>query len=294
MKRFCKRALKDIRDNRFLTVITIITIAMAIMIAAAFALFFVNVSDILNLWQKGIRMMVYLKPNTSQTARWATQQKIQSISGVNQLHYISKQDALNNLKQIMANHSALLENLKENPLPDAFEVTLQPSARNSETLALMAAQISALSTIQEVEYGQPWIRKFSNIIKLFRLAGYGIGALFFMATVFIVANTIRLVLYSRRDEIEIMRLVGATDRFIKIPFYLQGMIQGGVGTLMGLLVLFSGYFLLTTNFNQNMANDLITLRFFSLNICSTMIVGGIGIGWLGSWVSLKQFINPQP
>ena len=242
MNRFYKRAIKDILENRFLTAITVITISLSIMIAAAFALFFINAGDLLNLWQKGIRMMVYLKPDTSEAGRLDTKFRLQGISGIQKAKFISKKEAMAKLKTQMQHHTALLDNLKENPLPDAFEITIEPSARNSTELEFLAERINALSTVAEVEYGQQWIRRFTNIINLFRLAGYGIGALFFMATVFIVANTIRLVLYSRRAEIEIIRLVGATDRFIKFPFYLQGMIQGGVGTLVGLLVLFIGYF----------------------------------------------------
>jgi cell division transport system permease protein len=291
MKRFYQRAIKDILENRFLTAITVVTIALSIMIAAAFALFFINAGDILNIWQKGIRMMVYLKADTSDAGRLDTKYRLQSIVGVQEARFVSKDEAMEKLKQQMEHHSALLDNLKENPLPDAFEVILQPSARNSTELSFLAERISALSTVDEVEYGQQWIQRFSNIINLFRLAGYGIGSLFFMATVFIVANTIRLVLYSRRDEIEIMRLVGATDRFIKIPFYLQGMIQGGTGTLIGLLVLFGGYYSLTAHFNQSATSQLITLRFFSLSICADVILGGIVVGWLGCWVSLKQFMK---
>jgi cell division transport system permease protein len=291
MRRFYQRALKDILDNRFLTAITVITIALSILIATAFALFFINAGDILNIWQKGIRMMVYLKPGTSDAARLDTKYRLQSIAGVQETRFISKEEALEKLKQQMAHYSALLDNLKENPLPDAFEVTVKPTARNSTELSFLAERIGALSAVDEVEYGQQWIQRFSNIINLFRLAGYGIGALFFMATVFIVANTIRLVLYSRRDEIEIMRLVGATDRFIKIPFYLQGMMQGGAGTLIGLLVLLAGYYSLTTNFNQSVSGQLIVVRFFSLRDCAAIIFGGVVVGWLGCWVSLKQFMK---
>lgn len=291
MKRFYQRAIKDILDNRFLTAITVVTIALSILIAAAFALFFINAGDVLNIWQKGIRMMVYLKPDTSDAGRLDTKYRLQSIAGVQETRFISKQEAMRKLKQQMAHYSALLDNLKENPLPDAFEVTVKPMARNSTELSFLAERIGALSTVEEVEYGQQWIQRFSNIINLFRLAGYGIGTLFFMATVFIVANTIRLVLYSRRDEIEIMRLVGATDRFIKIPFYLQGMIQGGFGTLLGLLVLLAGYYSLTTHFSQSASSQLIVLRFFSPSHCAAITCGGIMVGWLGCWVSLKQFMK---
>ncbi|MEJ2660559.1 MAG: permease-like cell division protein FtsX [Desulfobacteraceae bacterium] len=291
MRRFYQRAVKDILDNRFLTAITVATIALSILIAAAFALFFINAGDVLNIWQKGIRMMVYLKPDTSDAGRLDTKYRLQSIAGVQETRFISKEEAMQKLKQQMAHYSALLDNLKENPLPDAFEISVKPTVRNSTELSFLAERIGALSTVDEVEYGQRWIQRFSNIISLFRLAGYGIGALFFMATVFIVANTIRLVLYSRRDEIEIMRLVGATDRFIKVPFYLQGMIQGGLGTLIGLLVLLAGYYSLTTHFSQSASGQLITLRFFSLGNCAAIICGGVMVGWLGCWVSLKQFMK---
>ncbi len=291
MKRFYQRAIKDILDNRFLNTVTVVTIALSIMIAAAFALFFINAGDILNLWQKGIRMMVYLQADTSEAGRLDTKYRLQTIAGVQEARFISKDEAMRKLQDQMQQHTALLDNLKANPLPDAFELFLEPTSRNSTELAFLAERIASLPAVAEVEYGQQWIRRFTNIINLFRLAGYGIGGLFFMATVFIVANTIRLVLYSRRDEIEIMRLVGATDRFIKIPFYLQGMIQGGFGTLVGLAILFGGYLSLTAHFEQSVSSELITIRFFSVAMCLAIILGGVSVGWLGCWVSLKQFMK---
>ena len=291
MRLFLQRALKDILDNRFLTVITVVTIALSILIASAFALFFLNAGDVLNVWQNGIRMVVYLKPGTSEAGRLDTKFRLQGIAGVQEAEFVSKSDALARLKKQMANQSALLEGLKENPLPDSFEITLQSNARNSDELQFLAERIRSLSTVDDVEYGQQWIQRFSNLINLFSLAGYAIGVLFFMATVFIVANTIRLVLYSRRDEIEVMRLVGATDRFIKIPFYLEGMIQGGIGTILGLLALYAGYAALTAHFEQNIASAFLTVRFFPLEWSLLIIIGGILVGWIGCLVSLKQFMK---
>ncbi|MFZ1985663.1 MAG: permease-like cell division protein FtsX [Desulfatitalea sp.] len=291
MKRFYRRAIKDIQENRFLTAITVVTIALSILIASAFALFFVNAGDVLNLWQKGIRMMVYLKPGIAEAERLDIKFRLQGIAGVQEALYISKDEAMNRLKSQMQHHSALLENLKENPLPEAFEISLQPSTHNSEELRFLAERLQSLTGVAEVEYGQQWIQRFTNIINLFSIAGYAIGALFFMATLFIVANTIRLVLYSRRDEIEIMRLVGATDRFIKIPFYLEGMIQGGAGTVIGLGLLYVGYFTLSTHFEPTIASGMLDLRFFSAGVCAAVVLGGTIIGWLGCWVSLKQFLK---
>lgn len=291
MKTYLQRAFKDILDNRFLTAVTVITIALSILIAAAFALFFINAGDVLNLWKKGIRVMVYLKTDTSEAGRLDTKYRLQQISGIVDAAYISKKDAMTRLKGQMAHNSALLENLKTNPLPDAFEITVDPTLRNSTELAFLSERIRTIDTVAEVEYGQQWIQRFNNVVNLFSLAGYAIGALFFMATAFIVANTIRLVLYSRRDEIEIMRLVGATDWFIKIPFFMVGMIQGGAGTLIGLGALYLGFFSLSAHFGQDTMAGMVALRFFPLGAFIAIIFGGIVIGWLGCWISLKQFMR---
>jgi cell division transport system permease protein len=110
-----------------------------------------------------------------------------------------------------------------------------------------------------------------------------------MATVFIAANTIRLVLYSRREEIHIMRLVGATDRFIKIPFYLQGLIQGLSGGLIGVGVLFAAFSAIGSQFEQALAAEMVAIRFFSPGISVAIVVCGMLTGLLGSFFSLKQF-----
>jgi cell division transport system permease protein len=291
MIRFFQRAIKDIRQNRFLTLITVITIALSILIASSFALFFVNAGEAINMWQKGIRMMVYLKADVSDVVRLDTELRLQKLSGVKETIYIPKDEAIQRLKLQMQNHSALLENLRRNPLPDAFEITLQPESRSSQELRALADRIQALAGVEGVEYGQQWIQRFTSVVNLFSLAGYAIGGLFFMATIFIVANTIRLVLYSRRDEIEIMRLVGATDRFIKVPFYLQGMIQGGAGTIIGLSALFLGYLTLSSHFEPTISGGMVNVRFFSATTCAAFVAVGALIGWLGCWISLKQFLK---
>ena len=117
------------------------------------------------------------------------------------------------------------------------------------------------------------------------------GAMFFMATVFIAANTIRLVLYARREEIHIMRLVGATDNFIKFPYYLEGLIQGFCGSLIGLAILFAAFSAIGTHFEQSLSAEMVSIRFFPIQICAIIISGGMTTGLLGSFFSLKQFMR---
>jgi cell division transport system permease protein len=288
---YFKRAIKDILDHRFLSAVTIATIAIAILIASAFALFFVNTNAIVNSWKKGIRIMIYLKPNSSETKVSDIKSKIESMKGVKNVRFISNKEALERLKHQMKRQSSLLDDLKENPLPDAFEVRLTEDFQNQDKVETLAAGLESLSLVDEVEYGHVWLGRFTNILNLFKLTGYAMGALFFAATVLIVANTIRLVLYSRREEVEIMRLVGATDGFIRAPFYIEGLIQGALGGIIGLAALFVLFMFISSNVNKSLTSSLFAIRFLSWKAFLGILICSMFVGWMGCFLSLKQFLK---
>jgi len=274
-----------------LNFVTIITISLAILIASAFILSFVNTSEIINSWKKGLRIMAFLKPGTHNTDLEKLKSVIQSLDGVQTLRFISKREALSRLKAQMEHQSSLFENLTENPLPDSFEIRMTASTGSWQKIESLAAQIESLTQVEEVEYGRRWVGRFIRIISLFRLAGYAMGALFFAATVFIVANTIRLVIYSRREEVEIMRLVGATDRFIKMPFYIEGLIHGALGAAIGLVMLFISFYFISSSVEQGFFPDLFRFQFLPPTIIGAILLGSMLVGWLGCYISLKQFLK---
>ena len=288
---YYRRALQDIINHRYLNAVTIVTIALSIMIASAFVLFFINANDMIASWEKGIKIMAYLNPEVSEKQLLELKQKIQSFPQVQTFTYIPKDEALDILKQQMRRHSSLFDNLKENPLPDAFEIRVAPAAKNAEDIEALATKIGSLKAIEEVEYGQRWLGQFTNVINLFRLTGYALAGLFFMAALFIVANTSRLILYSRREEIEIMRLVGATDGFIKAPFYIQGVIQGALGGLSGLSALLIAYSFVSSNIGHGMSAGISHIRFLSPLFSIGIVFSSMFVGWLGCYLSLQQFIK---
>jgi cell division transport system permease protein len=288
---YYKRAIKDILDHRFLSAVTIATIAIAILIASAFALFFINANAIVNSWKQGIRIMVYLKPHSSEINVADIKSKIEGMKGVKSVRFIAKKEALERLKDQMKRQSSLLDDLQENPLPDAFEVRLTDNFQNQDKVEALAARLESLSQVDDVEYGQVWLGRFTNILNLFRLTGYAMGALFFVATVLIVANTIRLVLYSRREEVEIMRLVGATDGFIRAPFYMEGLIQGALGGIIGLGALFVLFMFISSNVDKGLTSGLFAIRFLSWKAFLGILICSMFVGWIGCFLSLKQFLK---
>lgn len=286
-----KRSVIDIKNNRFLHSITMITIMLSIIIVGTFVLFASNAGEILNKWKSGIKLLVYIEENVSQQELNRTRLEIANFQEVERVVYISAQKGLNNLKNEMDRQKGIFENLKNNPLPDSFEVYLAKDKKELPVIENLAKKIEHFQSVSEVEYGREWIGRFARIISVSRLAAICMGAIFFMVTVFIIANTIRLALYSRKDEIEIMQLVGADDKFIKSPFYIQGILHGAVGGIGGLLILCLLFLIFSMNINQDVSSFIIKIRFMSFESALIILFCSTLVGWLGCYISLKQFLK---
>jgi cell division transport system permease protein len=288
---FLKKALKDISENRLLNGVAVITIALSVLIVSAFGLFYINANELLTSWKSGIRVMIYLSPSANAETISETKLTLETMAGVQYVAFVDKESALEIFRQQLKGQSSLLDNLKENPLPDAFELHLTPDTRSEGRVEALAKQIEALEAVTEVEYGQQWMGSMLSVLNLFRFAGYAMGGLFFMAAVFIVANTIRLILYSRREEVEIMRLVGATDGFIQAPFFIEGLLQGLAGAVFGLGILFMSYLFIASNIGQDYFGSSFKIQFFPFGTCSLIVIASMLIGWIGCYLSLKQFLK---
>jgi cell division transport system permease protein len=290
---YVRRAIKDIRNNAFVSSVTIVTISFLVLMVASLILFLENADRFMEDWRKDIPIMAYLTPDIPDETIDRLLNKIKNVEGVKEVRFISSQQALDILKEHLDNQGSILDNLEGNPLPDAIKIiTGDASTENSlnfQQVEALAAEIRNISEVDQVEYGQEWLERFYSIFDLLRLIGFVIGGIFVVAAVFIIANTIRLVIYIRRDELQIMRLVGAYERFIKIPFYLQGIIQAGVGALIGMTILLAGYKYLVSSIEKGFL--MIDIYFLSLKTCMTIVVATMLLGILGCFVSLIQFLK---
>ncbi|WP_300457581.1 permease-like cell division protein FtsX [Desulfobacula sp.] len=291
MNHFLKKALADICSNRVLNLITIITISLSILVVSVFLLFFENASRVIESWNQGGRAMIYFKKEFHPEMLPELKTKINALGGIDRITYISKTQALEDLKKKLSTGTAFLKTLKENPLPDALEIRMT-SYHNFEDVKGLAQAIQAIDIVEAVEYGQGWLEQFLKIFNLFKMAGYSLCSLFFLIALFITANTVRMAFYSRKLEVEIMRLVGATETFIKAPFYLEGLVQGFLGGILGLTALSISYLTFSSGMTQHLAADVfVDIRFLSVKIIVLIVFGSTFLGWFGCYLSLKQILK---
>ncbi len=291
MTRYIKKALADIRSNRFLNLITIVTISLSILVVSLFLLFFENASRVIEGWNQGGRAMIYLESAFSEEMLPDLEARIKSLGEVEEMRFISKSQALERLKNEMAGNTGFFETLKENPLPHALEIRMKTHG-DLQQMTAFAKKIADLEMVESVEYGQGWLARFLKIFSLFRITGYAMCGLFLLIALFITANTVRLAFYSRRLEIEIMRLVGATEGFIKTPFYVEGLFQGFLGGILGLLILLGAFFAVSSGISQNLsAYVYLDIRFLSVKAMGILILASTFLGWFGCYLSLKQILK---
>lgn len=291
LKLHLRRALQDMRGNRIMSLVTISTFAVSILIVSTAMLFFLNMNQLIDGWRAGIRIMAYLQEDLNDTDRTHLKSRIASLYGVQQVDFVSKSKALERLRAQMERQASILDNLDTNPLPDAFEIQMIAASQTWDKVEQLATNLESLEGISEVEYGQRWIKRILNMFNLFQVTAYTMGALFFMAAVFIVGNTVRLVLYSRKEEVEIMRLVGATERFILAPFYFQSLLQAAIGGCLGLVALYIMYMLIHSRIATDLATGFIQLRFLSLGTLMAIVGCSMLVGWLGCHLSVKQYVK---
>ncbi len=218
---------------------------------------------------------------------------MEQLDGVEQVGYVSPAAAMKRFSQRLGEDAVLLQGVRSDLLPASFELTLRPEFRSQQGVAMIIEQLDHLIPVEDLRYGQSWLERFNNFVNMLRFVGVFLGGFLLFATVFIVANTIRLTLYARRDELEIMALVGATMRFIKIPFMLEGAIQGFVGGLL-LLIFLSFFFSIIISRGLHtfwLAPVDFELLFLTPVQQLMLVLAGVALGVVGSFSSLRRFVR---
>ena len=293
---FIRRALGSIRENPLINLVTVGTIAIAMLLFGSFLLLFGNLRAVVDRLGGDVQIAVYLRDDATPAQTAALTERLKHVPEIAETHFQSKAEALAQYKKDNPEDRALLNELDTNPFPASFRVLLVPSHRDADSVTRLASDLAHDPAVDDVEYGQEWIGRFTAFLKLLQAGGVGLGVMLVIAVVFVVSNTIKLAVFARRDELEIMQLVGATDLFIRVPYLLEGMLQGGVGALLAMGGLWGVYRAFSRQAAQALAPVFGTshLEFIPGNQLLMLLAGGILLGTLGSFFAMGRFLRtPQ-
>lgn len=280
------QALRSLRKTPALTSVMVVMACMAAV--SVFAVFAVNLTAIGRQLQSQVQIRVFVDQNVVSEAKESLGRSIRALRGVAKVAYVSKEEALGRLRLQMGESGFFLSDLEHNPLPDSFDV----SVARAEDARAVADGIWKLTGVSDVIYGQKWVDNLVGALRvLWGITGV-VACLALVGASLIVSNTIRLSVFARRKEIEIMKLVGATDGFILFPFVVEGLIIGIAGSCAATSLVAAGYLGLVT-WVESVASfipimrDPIHMRFAVIGT----VVFGAAAGLAGSAISVRRYLR---
>lgn len=286
-------ALVNIRRSGWGGLASIGTIAVSFLIVGIFLIITRNLGAIVAEWKEQFQVTVFLEDGITQEQLALVKKRIESERAVKVMSYTSKEEALQNFKRELKGKESLLEGLGENPIPASLQLRIHEAYQTPEALKQFTASLMRLEGVEDILYGQEWVDRITDAIRMLRLLGLSVGLALGLASLLIVSNTIRLAVYARAEEIEIMRLVGATKLHIRAPFLLEGMIQGGLGAAIALALLFGAYkaTLWQLQLTSGQIFGIGVGAFFDARWAGAMLLAGASVGAFGSLISVGRFLR---
>ena len=274
---FLRTALRGLRSNPVTTLVAMGTIAVSLLLFGSFALLLQNMQSLLDRLGDELYVTAFFEQGLPSAKQRELAVLAATVEGVEGVRIVSETEALERFRDGVGSGAALLEGLSENPLPASLEIALVPARRSAQGMAVVAESLNGLRGIEDLVSGEDWVEGYLRSVALVRGVCIGLGLILSIATMLIVANTIRLAIYARRDELEILSLVGASRSFMQTPFLLEGVLQGASGEFeFGLEMLLGG----------------IRLHFFGLGGMMGLVAGGGMLGLVGSVAALTGGWRP--
>lgn len=286
---FMSEACKSFWRNSFMSIASIVTVALSFFILGIFAIMVANLDNFADNLENQVQISVYLKDGLTTEQVMGVGKRLKALPEVRQIKFTNKDQAMTELKERMKDQPGILEALEgKNPLPTSYEITFTQAGAVKK-----AAQIVA--TYPEVEsshYGQEIIEQLLNITRVIRWGGMALIVLLTVATLFIISNTIRLTVFARRKEIGIMKYVGATNGFIRWPFLLEGLLLGFIGGVIADAALVQFYRFVTSEIHHSLAFlPLVGMNPFMYQVGIGLLLLSMIIGAVGSTISLKRYMK---
>lgn len=289
IKYFFREAFHSLIRNSWLSISSVGIVTVSLIILGASLLLVVNAEKLAQSVESSVEITAFLEESVGTVDRDELAEKIKSNPEVDTVEFVSKEQALREMKESFGERADILESLEEsNPLPDAFRVKTKQAAAVPAT----AQKIEEMTGIEQVRYGQGVVEKLLNVTRWVRYASLATLTMLTLAAIFLIATTIRMSVFARRREIGIMKILGATNWFVRFPFVLEGIVLGLTGGLLAVLVVDLAYLSLMDKLKISLPFiQLVNEPRTILYILGSMLGLGVLIGALGSWFSLRKFLK---
>lgn len=290
---FLKRALRNMQQSPVLSLASIGTVAVALALLAFFTIAVLNVQQLTTSWGENLAIVAYLDdvPDEKVVKGWIREiEGYQEVAGVS---FISQEKAFKKFRKRLGDDAELVEGLGPDVLPASLEISLADDWRSESAVKAVVERLRVDHRFDDLQYGQGWLEKLDAFLLLLRVSAAALGGFLVFAALLIVANTIKLTLYARQDELEAMAMVGGTSLFIKLPYLVEGALQGLLG---GLAALGLSFLVFRVVLQQSLGSLLLitgidTIHFLPASWQVLLVVGGSLIGVLGSLFALRKFVR---
>jgi cell division transport system permease protein len=289
LRHFVREAATSIRDNALMSLASASTVAISLLVLALFVVLALNLQHMGQVLDAQVEIVAYLRTDFDRANQPLLMQKIEAIPGVVAATFVTKEQALDRLRQQFGDQQDLLDAVAaDNPLPDSVEIRVA----RPDQVAAVAAAVGQLQSVERADYKQAVVQRLFALTAALRTAGLVLVAGLALATVILIANSVRLAVFARREEIAIMKLVGATDSFIRWPFVLEGALLGVIGGAAAAAVVWWGYSALVARIARDLPFLPVLPRQPLLsNLTAALVLLGLGLGAAGSGVSLRRFLR---
>jgi cell division transport system permease protein len=284
---FVSEAATSLWRSRLVNAVSVGTIAVSLFVLGAFLAVAGALGEVVGRWTEKVQVVVYLEDGTEERVRLSLENRLREDPAVGSVELVTREQALLRFREMFRDLASLPEDLGENPFPASLEVTLRADRQSPAEVERMARELAGVPGVGEIQYDLLWIERLATGVRLVRGAGAFLGGILVLAGVFTISNVIRLTIYARADELDIMRLVGATQAYVKGPFVMEGVIQGGLGGLVAALLLWGALSWLSGDLASS---DLLARTALSLppGAAALLVGGGMAVGLVGSLVSLSR------
>lgn len=285
-----REAWRSLWQRRGSAALSVLTIGAAMLVLGAFLLAGVILDRAMAAWSAAAEFSIYLRDDVTLDARAAINRTVTESPLVASRDYVSREEALRRFTRDFPDLAAGLTALPQNPLPASIELRLNPARSDAAEVDALARQMRAAPGVSDVRFDRRWLERLARLASAIRWTGWALGGVLLLAAALTVATVVRLALHARRDEVEVMQLMGAPLGLLRGPLVVEGVIQGGLGAALALAVLGAAFAAGQQQFAADIAAviDPALVGFLPPSLAAALVAGGMAVGGMGGALAARH------